>query len=84
MPGLRWALLLSTAFFNGLLALGDVADLDNDTFTVEPIDIDLVGEDREVAYPFSSNTGKDASCGGRISGMGCFEKQSPLGPGGGN
>jgi hypothetical protein len=61
-----------------LVGLGDVADLDGDFITAEPVLIDLAGEDREEAavppVPLSQ-LGSDVSFGGRVSDMGCFEKQ---------
>jgi hypothetical protein len=66
----------------GNLGLGDVADLNNNVIVAEPIEIDLKGEDREVDSLIITDTGLDLSFGGRISDMGCFEKQNLASTGG--
>ena len=70
---------------SSVLGLGDVADRDGNTVTDEPIEVDLAGETREEgAVPSipANLRGNDVSFGGRISDMGCFERQFDGTPGG--
>ena len=71
---------------SSLLGLGDVAYREGgQQFLVMPIEFDLAGENREEAaiptVPFDLR-GNDVNFGGRVSDMGCFERQFDAGPGG--